>query len=86
MWSKWVRQAHRWVSLAFMTIVAAIFIALGAGREPASWVYFLPLIPLALLMLSGMYMLCLPYAARWRSGRRVSGGSEAGQHEAGRVG
>ncbi len=86
MWSKWVRQVHRWVSLAFMTVVAAIFMALGAGREPASWVYFLPLLPLALLMLSGMYMLCLPYAAPWRGGRRVGRGSETGRHEAERVG
>ncbi len=73
MWSKWVRQAHRWVSLAFMTVVAAIFVALGVGREPAAWVFFLPLLPLALLMLSGMYMLCLPYAAQWRRGRGLGG-------------
>ncbi len=86
MWSKWVRQAHRWVSLAFMTVVAAIFIAMGAGREPAAWVFFLPLLPLALLMLTGLFMFCLPYAARWRSGRRVGGGSDACRQEAGRVG
>jgi hypothetical protein len=49
-------------------------------------VYFLPLLPLALLMLSGMYMLCLPYAAPWRGGRRVGRGSETGRHEAERVG
>jgi ABC-type polysaccharide/polyol phosphate export permease len=65
----WVRQAHRLVSIAFTIVSAAIFIALGLGRQPAQWVYFLPLLPLALLVLSGLYMFFLPYAALWRSGR-----------------
>jgi ABC-type polysaccharide/polyol phosphate export permease len=64
----WVRQIHRWLSIIFVAVVAAIFIALGVGKEPAQWVYFLPLFPLALLMLTGLYMFALPYAARWRSG------------------
>jgi hypothetical protein len=59
---------------------------LGTGREPASWVYFLPLIPLALLMLTGLYMFCLPYAARWRSSRRVGRPSAAGRQQPGRAG
>ena len=86
MWSKWVRQAHRWMSLAFMIIVAAIFVAMGAGKEPAEWVFFLPLIPLALLMLTGLYMFCLPYGALWRSSRRAGGRSEAGRQQAGTAG
>ena len=86
MWSRLVRQTHRWVSLVFMLVVAGIFIALGTGREPASWVYFLPLIPLTLLMLTGLYMFCLPYAARWRSGRRVGGAGAAGRHQTRRAG
>ena len=70
-WNKWVRQIHRWLSMIFTTVVIAIFVALGMGREPAAWVYFLPLFPLALLMVSGLYLFVLPYAARWRSGRQV---------------
>ena len=65
-WSKWIRQIHRWLSIAFTAIVAVIFIALGAGKEPAEWLYLLPLAPLALLMLTGLYMFALPY---WRGGR-----------------
>jgi len=65
----WVRQIHRWLSIIFTTIVVAIFITLGVGKEPVQWVYFLPLFPLALLMLSGLYMFVLPYAANWRRGR-----------------
>ena len=68
-WNMWVRQIHRWLSIIFTAIVVAIFIALGVGKEPAQWVYFLPLLPLALLMLTGLYMFVLPYAAKWRSGR-----------------
>jgi ABC-type polysaccharide/polyol phosphate export permease len=68
-WNKWVRQIHRWLSIVFMAVVTAIFAALGLGKEPAYWVYFLPLAPLALLLLSGLYLFVLPYTARWRSGR-----------------
>jgi hypothetical protein len=36
-------------------------------------VYLLPLFPLALLMLTGLYMFVLPYTAKWRSapGERI---------------
>ena len=66
-WNIWIRQVHRWTSILFTVVVAAIFITLGAGREPASWVYFLPLFPLALLVLTGLYLFVLPYAAKGRS-------------------
>ena len=66
-WNMWIRQIHRWLSIIFTAVVAAIFIALGVGKEPAQWIYFLPLLPLALLMLTGLYMFALPYVARQRS-------------------
>ncbi|WP_162913052.1 hypothetical protein [Rhodospirillaceae bacterium SYSU D60014] len=72
-WSKWIRQIHRWLSIIFTAVVAAIFIALGVGEEPAEWVYFLPLLPLALLTISGLYLFALPYATRWRGARRIGG-------------
>lgn len=68
-WSKWIRQFHRWMSMIFTGVVLAIFIILGTGNEPVQWVYFLPLFPLALLMVTGLYMFVLPYAARRRSRR-----------------
>jgi hypothetical protein len=37
--------------IAFTAVVIVIFITLGVGRQPAYWVYLLPLFPLALLML-----------------------------------
>ncbi len=69
---KWVRQFHRWVSIAFTAVVTGIFITLGVGKEPAAWVYYVPLLPLALLLLTGLYLFVLPYAAKWRGGRTGS--------------
>ena len=69
-WSMWIRQLHRWLSIIFTAVVIAIFVALGVGKQPAQWVYFLPLFPLALLMLTGLYMFVLPYVA---GGRRAGG-------------
>jgi hypothetical protein len=64
--SGWIRQFHRWMSAIFTAVVAAIFIMLGSGNEPAQWVYYLPLLPLAFLALTGMYMFVLPYVAKRR--------------------
>jgi hypothetical protein len=72
-WNKWVRQIHRWLSIIFAAVVAAIFISLGVGKEPTSWVYLLPLLPLGLLLLTGLYMFVLPYAPKWRGGQGTGG-------------
>jgi hypothetical protein len=57
----WIRQIHRWVSIIFVVIVVGIFTALGAGQRPAQWVYLLPLAPLFVLAVTGLYMFALPY-------------------------
>ena len=67
-WSTWIRQIHRWLSVAFTVAVIATFIALGR-EEPVVWVSYVPLLPLALLLLTGLYLFMLPYAVRWRGGR-----------------
>ena len=66
---QWVCQTHRWVLMAFTIVSAAIFIALGLGRSLVQWVYYLPLLPLAMLVITGIYMFVLPYLARSRSDR-----------------
>jgi hypothetical protein len=66
--SKWVRQLHRWVSVAFTVSVIATFIAL-AQEKPVVWVSYVPLLPLALLLFTGLYLFVLPYATKWRSRR-----------------
>ncbi|WP_428977263.1 hypothetical protein [Salaquimonas pukyongi] len=50
----------------FTLIVLGIFGALGLGKEPAEWVYFLPLAPLALMLVTGLYLFALPYTAKQR--------------------
>lgn len=71
-WNAWVRQAHRWISVAFTAAVIANFVAMGLGQPPP-WVVYAPLPPLFLLLFSGLYMFALPYAAWWRSRRPASG-------------
>jgi hypothetical protein len=68
----WIRQFHRWISIAF-TVAVIINLVAMAQKEPALWVGLLALIPLVLLLLTGLYLFILPYAARWRSVRSASG-------------
>jgi len=65
-----IRQLHRWLSIAFTVTVIANFVVRGFG-EPPLWVVYSPLVPLFLLLFSGLYMFVLPYAAGRRSERRV---------------
>lgn len=66
-----VRQTHRWVSMVFtVTVLGNVgAMALGSGPPP-TWVTYSPLPPLALLLLTGLYLFVWPYAARRRIGHR----------------
>jgi hypothetical protein len=66
-WSNWIRQLHRWLSIIFTATVIANFATMAFGQPPA-WLVYSPLLPLFLLLFSGLYMFVLPYAARRRSG------------------
>ena len=66
-WNNLIRQFHRWVSIAFTVTVIANFIALAqGGGTPPPWITYSPLLPLALLLFTGLYLFVLPYATRWR--------------------
>ncbi len=69
-WNKWVRQTHRWFSIAFTVAVIANIIALVLKKQ-AVWLGLSALPPLALLLFTGLYLFVLPYATKWRSGRRT---------------
>ena len=69
-WSKWVRQTHRWLSVAF-TIAVIVNIVAVVRQAYAAWLGFLALLPLGLLLLTGLYLFVLPYATRWNSRRRT---------------
>ena len=69
-WNKWVRQAHRWLSVAFTVAVMVNIVAVVQGKYTAS-VGLLAVFPPALLLFTGLYSFVLPYATKWRSGRRA---------------
>ncbi|ODT74579.1 MAG: hypothetical protein ABS76_36635 [Pelagibacterium sp. SCN 64-44] len=61
-----IRQSHRWLSIFFTLTVIANFIALFADRQ-MDWLTYLPLLPLFLLLFSGLYMFFRPYITRRRA-------------------
>jgi hypothetical protein len=70
-WSIRIRQIHRWVAVVFTVTVIANFVALSqGGGMPPWWVTYSPLLPLGVLLFTGLYLFVLPYATRWR-GRRA---------------
>jgi heme A synthase len=69
-WNKWVRQTHRWLSMAFTLVVIVNIVALLQKKYTAS-VGLLAVAPLALLFFTGLYLFVLPYATKWRSGGRT---------------
>lgn len=71
-WNMWIRQIHRWLSIAFTVTAIANFVAMALG-EPPAWVVYSPLLPLFLLLFSGLYMFVLPYVAKPRGEQRAGG-------------
>jgi hypothetical protein len=62
--SMWVRQGHRWLSILFTATVIANFVAMATVGTPPAWITYAPLLPLFLLLFSGLYMFALPYLSR----------------------
>ena len=60
-WNKLIRQTHRWLSIAFTLAVIANVVAMMQEKQTV-WVGVLALIPLILLLVSGLYMFVQPYA------------------------
>jgi len=59
-WNKTIRQAHRWISIIFTLTVITNFATMAFG-EPPAWIVYSPLLPLFLLLFSGLYLFALPY-------------------------
>ena len=64
-WGQRIRQLHRWLSMAFVLTVLANLVALRWPDRPV-WIGIAALLPLALLLLTGLYMFVLPYAGKRR--------------------
>ena len=69
-WSKWVRQLHRWLSIAFTLVVMFNGVAVFKQRY-ANWMGLLAVAALSLMFFTGMYLFVLPYVTKWRSARRT---------------
>ena len=69
-WNKWIRQTHRWLSIVFTVAVIVNGVAVSEKKYTA-WTGLLALLPLALLLFTGLYLFVLPYATKWGSGRRT---------------
>lgn len=71
--SRWTRQFHRVISIVFTLTVIANFVAMALkpGEQPPAAVTYSPLLPLFLLLVSGLYLFVLPYLGK-RGSRATS--------------
>ena len=70
-WNKWVRQTHRWLSIAFTVAVIVNGVAVARGRYSPG-MGLSAVFVLALQFFTGLYLFVLPYATKWASGRRTN--------------
>jgi hypothetical protein len=64
----WIRQIHRWLSIAFTQAVIANIVAM-TQQVQATWIGFLALVPLIPLLITGLYLFALPYLRRGSEAR-----------------
>ena len=65
-WNRLIRQTHRWLSITF-TLAVILNLVFLMQKEQVVWVGLLALFPLILLLITGLYLFALPYAAKGRS-------------------
>jgi hypothetical protein len=66
--SNTIRQIHRWLSIAFTAGVLGYIAVMTRGQQPF-WVGLFALVPLILLLATGLYMFVLPYVRKGRAAR-----------------
>lgn len=69
--NKWIRQIHRWLSVA-LTLAMSINIVAIVEKKYTNSVGLIAVVPFAFLFLTGVYLFVLPYANRWRRSQRVN--------------
>jgi len=64
--TKLSRQLHRWIGVAFVLgfLFNTAVIFSSAGKQPDFWVYLFALIPLFLLLATGVWMLGVHYGQK----------------------
>lgn len=69
-WNKSIRQTHRWLSILFtlLVLVNIVINIFAAGQaQLVLWVGLSTLLPLFLLLFTGLYLFVLPYTSKRRS-------------------
>lgn len=61
--SLFIRRFHRWTSIAFTLGVLTYIVVMSRGTPPA-WLGLFALVPLILLLVTGLYLFVLPYLRR----------------------
>lgn len=64
-WNRWIRQTHRWFSVAFTLAIIVNLVAVVEGKYNNK-LGLLAVAPLAVMFLTGLYLFVLPYATKWR--------------------
>ena len=59
----WIRQIHRWLSMAFTLAAIANIVALTMQIQ-ATWIGLMAFVPLIPLLATGLYLFALPYLGR----------------------
>jgi uncharacterized iron-regulated membrane protein len=67
-WNRSIRTIHRWTSITF-AVALVTYIVAGGRKELAFWLGLFALVPLIVLLVTGLYMFFLPYVSKWRGGR-----------------
>ena len=65
--SVWIRQFHRWMAVVFtLAVILNVIVnfAVAMPQQVVFWIGSLTLVPLFLLMFTGIYMFALPYMRR----------------------
>jgi heme A synthase len=66
-WNKWMRQTHRWASIAFTLAVIINGIAVVQGKY-TNRLGLVAVATLAVQFITGMYLFVLPFVAKRRGG------------------
>jgi hypothetical protein len=61
--STWMRQIHRWLSIIFTLLVIANTVGLAIGHQ-SQVLGAITLLPLFLLLITGLYLFALPYLSK----------------------
>lgn len=63
--SPFIRSFHRWTSIAFTLGVVTYMVVMTRGAPPW-WMGLFALVPLILLLVTGLYLFFLPYVRRMK--------------------